>query len=1079
MVYHESREEYCQASFQRNYDEGNTADHTHYFAKVVRAGSVGGRAFTAAYSVLSLLGFINILHLTMTKGMNELENLIQDYSEVRKLVGAPELKIFSSDNLSGDGSLWRRKFNELEKDTVPYRAPSYNCPRLGIDLENVEYIDSIDRMNDIANALIDKYSSWEGKVVYGFDAEWNWGESGARLLIVSMPTSKSLDGAVAEKVKLFDLNAAGIFGPDNFPVYFKKFLELKVFVPTGVNVGGDCGRMRLFGVRMEQWYELKGIAEQLKPSMAHYGLANLAEEFMRGSMDKHGQRGDYSQIPLPDHLQRYAAIDGRVSLRLFEILSSRLKSCQTEPMLEPPKDLNEGQIADLHASGERAARVRVTYIGGVDSRETKKWGTKTVKNGTATVQLLEVYVQSISPPFSFKAHANDLNDISWKRNEKTLQDLFLAKKEILVHTSSLVISVTEESESADAFDDQNDILSFEGAKAANCNTGAGNNESQHFDGEDNNCTGNSDGEDNNCTGNSDGEDNNCTRDSDHPGDIDDPFLNEEVYFIGEEDGTPRCRQKEDIFHQFQNLPIGKSEPLYFLVSRLLILATFLFDADDFEKIESHVQKGLGVSKDLDRDKYDAALLNHFYHNREWWRQRCRMYTPKACDHAQRINALRDLMKSDESLKKLYTDDVATYFDRFVAAILRGEFEELGDVQHFKRVGTDSLGLLLYIRLRGTVRNENVHQKMKTAIGPWKIGAKTAHMLLVLLSYRYNVNTSKKRNGGYDFGHYELHYIDRIQKRIQEIYNVLLWPRHKNVLDFKGKKGFVSVGIGPLCYDERFVQLSDKPAQCLKGDLYFISKQMGLKYPLQHLGKSRGELTMYNEFMLANKPTGANFVRLAEQFKLQSNGITIFPKLPSMLKSYYKNWKRNHEIKTSEMALDGSAASLLQKFFTPVSNSATFHQAAMNAREEVAQMDVDADEDFDNLQHLDFNTVGNDVLSDDNKDEDEQDEIQDHDIPSSAQIFVPSLQATSQHAYIPGTIRPFKIQESRRCVAFPYCEKQASECGGWTDMMRCKFTKTALSRDPSLKAQIESDKKHLQKQEKNERKRNKRRRRSLP
>lgn len=84
-----------------------------------------------------------------------------------------------------------------------------------------------------------------------------------------------------------------------------------------------------------------------------------------------------------------------------------------------------------------------------------------------------------------------------------------------------------------------------------------------------------------------------------------------------------------------------------------------------------------------------------------------------------------------------------------------------------------------------------------------------------------------------------------------------------------------------------------------------------------------------------------------------------------------------------MALDGSAASLLQKFFTPF-----FHQAAMNAREEVAYMDVDADENIDNLQHLDFNTVGNDVLSDDNKDEDEQDEIHEHDIPFSAQIFVP-------------------------------------------------------------------------------------------
>ena len=39
------------------------------------------------------------------------------------------------------------------------------------------------------------------------------------------------------------------------------------------------------------------------------------------------------------------------------------------------------------------------------------------------------------------------------------------------------------------------------------------------------------------------------------------------------------------------------------------------------------------------------------------------------------------------------------------------------------------------------------------------------------------------------------------------------------------------------------QLSDEPAQGLKGDLFFISNQMGLKYPLQHLGKSRGELNM--------------------------------------------------------------------------------------------------------------------------------------------------------------------------------------------------------------------------------------------
>ena len=113
------------------------------------------------------------------------------------------------------------------------------------------------------------------------------------------------------------------------------------------------------------------------------------------------------------------------------------------------------------------------------------------------------------------------------------------------------------------------------------------------------------------------------------------------------------------------------------------------------------------------------------------------------------------------------------------------------------------------------------------------------------------------------------------------------PRHfvvskrKNITNFKGKEGFISVRIGPLCYDEKYVMMGE-PAEALSGDLHFIAKQQGLKYPLHHLGWSRKELKMYNDFMASvEKPTMRQMEKLSERYKEQSNGTSVLPKLPTM------------------------------------------------------------------------------------------------------------------------------------------------------------------------------------------------------
>ena len=86
-------------------------------------------------------------------------------------------------------------------------------------------------------------------------------------------------------------------------------------------------------------------------------------------------------------------------------------------------------------------------------------------------------------------------------------------------------------------------------------------------------------------------------------------------------------------------------------------------------------------------------------------------------------------------------------------------------------------LKLYKRLRGTVRTENVHQQMKTAVRPWNLGAETAYMLLILVCYGYNVSSMISQCGGYNFGHSELYLIDRLQIRIRENFNVHIFPGH--------------------------------------------------------------------------------------------------------------------------------------------------------------------------------------------------------------------------------------------------------------------------------------------------------------
>jgi len=314
---------------------------------------------------------------------------------------------------------------------------------------------------------------------------------------------------------------------------------------------------------------------------------------------------------------------------------------------------------------------------------------------------------------------------------------------------------------------------------------------------------------------------------------------------------------------------------------------------------------------------------------------------------------------------------------------------------FRHDGTDKNGLDLWIRLRGTVRSENVHSRMRVALPPWGVGAKTAHWLLVCLSHRYNVNAEIKRLGKHDFGHPWHSYVDRKQIRIQEIYDAVVYPSHANVSQFQGIPNFVAVGIGPLSHSDDYIS-QGPPDACLKGDILFVAKQMGMTHPPLPISHPQ-EKAMYNNFRESHQAmTTGDEQELAKLFKTKANGTTIMPKLPSMIHQYGPVWKRNNEIKLAKQEMKESLKEV--------------------------------------LRNLTADMVDAPLMQDDGDLGEVPEDSLDPPPVKPVQMYVPPICAPGQSSYVPVDPAAEQTQYNRDCFYAPFCclPGRARQCGGWKD-----------------------------------------------
>jgi hypothetical protein len=219
-------------------------------------------------------------------------------------------------------------------------------------------------------------------------------------------------------------------------------------------------------------------------------------------------------------------------------------------------------------------------------------------------------------------------------------------------------------------------------------------------------------------------------------------------------------------------------------------------------------------------------------------------------------------------------------------------------------------------------------------------------------------------------------------------------------------GLAWVGIVPLSYNADYVE-KGPPIIILKGDLWFLAMRMGLAIPLLPIA-TKYEIAIFTKFMQDHpKPTDAHFITLAKLYKQKADGKTIFPKLPSMVKSYFNQWKRNQEIKASEENVGAEALRLREQLFKRSTCAAEYHIAdIIKAVQDAPLVNQQSRAFAGPLQHTGA--------------------------AQATRSHIPPVVAPMRKEYV----KPHEIKSQRRCTWAPFCKHTIDVCGG-SNKQKCK------------------------------------------
>lgn len=764
---------------------------------------------------------------------------------------------------------------------------------------------------------------------------------------------------------------------DKFEKNMKSILELECVVIVGVNVATDLHKLRTrFGIKFKRLRELRRYCLNDIPSQKT-SLQAMAATYLGLHVDKSHQRSNFNvKPPLAVPLQKYAVGDAILPLEIDDAITSRLVDGGISSARYPP-DLQPGVEIIIKIGGVEAAIAELEFLGehGNNSGQSTMWGNLYIGARKALVRLVAVHAHGAKVPHQH---------IDWGPERLTLGEVFDRPGDCIIAINASQIhrkisgnqptidrAVQHGLDSTASLGNRNatNVAALDDSTATTA-TVLGKDDAVAASGDRGQAGDGNDGDSNVTTSRLVG----ATEAVSSPINNDDDDVDD-----------IRSREKSDIWHEHYNVPLTKDSPASPMIHDLLRGATMAINEVEQRKVQA-VLASRGITN----------FNEHFFFNKEYWYRRVRM-PPRKCEEASTnlLNVL-NYIQTNDALKEYATDDFVKHVTGWARRCLEGRYEDLDDVEMYTHIGYDSDGLDLWIRRRGS-KAENFHQKMIVAAGPFGFGIETSHYLQVILAYMYTINAGINRCGEPDFGHFMLHLEDRIQTRMQQIWGVDLFTNRINISEHK-PLDFVAVGVGPLSHDEKYVT-KGQPADSLENDLKFMAERMRVKYPPLP-PSSEKEFGMIKRFCSENpQPKEADIQRLCRIFKSQSDGVDVFPKLPSMIRPSVKRWKINQQ----QVLLRLQTRDSYNELFDKLKRQTVTLPPPQNPKKTIHTKQ----------------TTRNDEASVHNS--------TDRDKSAPPQLPCPHvapLCAPTQERVIPVFKATF-----RRCAFWPICEMDCKECGG--------------------------------------------------
>ena len=155
-----------------------------------------------------------------------------------------------------------------------------------------------------------------------------------------------------------------------------------------------------------------------------------------------------------------------------------------------------------------------------------------------------------------------------------------------------------------------------------------------------------------------------------------------------------------------------------------------------------------------------------------------------------------------------------------------------------------------------------------------------------------------------------------------------------------------------------------------------------------------------------KPTRSDIHTLCKSFKARSNGIDIFPKLPTMILPAIARWKINQAMK----ALKLKAGASYDQFFEKLNSEKVNLPPPSSSQRIESRRGIQQNKSYHKAQ-------SEDAL------------VEDTSMPTRLPpTHVPPINAPAQVATIP-PVSDIERSKFQRCVFWPMCESDARVCGG--------------------------------------------------